>query len=263
MNITVGKWLITKFNHRLNAEDNFMAETKIRDLWDKVDILAKIATPIVLFGLGTAYNLHQSKIAESQKVADRVTSLVKHLNSENVEERKTALVLLKYEKSKEPDAVPDELLTIALPALIQIARTDKNADVAKSAQSLAKDVVGNTGVDLEENVKSQVDKEQARVYVHIRSEGQRNTAKVILDKLEKKGLNMPGIELVNVGPTSQTEVRYFRKSEEAEASEIANFLRELNVSDAVVKYVPGFESSTALRSRHYEIWFSPDSLRQP
>ncbi len=240
-----------------------MAETRTRDLWDKIDILAKIATPIVLFAMGTAYNLHQSKIAESQKVADRVTSLVKSLSSDKVDERKAALALLKYEQAKDPNAVPEELLSIALPALVHIAKTDSNAEVALAAQKLAKDVVGNTGVDLAADVKSQVDQEQARVYMHIRSENQRNTAKVILDKLDRKGLNMPGIELVNVGPTNQTELRFFRKSEEAEANEITSFLKEMNVPNAVAKYVPGFENSTSLRSRHYEIWFSPDSLRQP
>ncbi len=240
-----------------------MTQTKIRDFWDKVDILAKIATPIVLFGLGTAYNMHQSKIAESQKVADRVTSLVKSLSSDKVDERKAALALLKYIQAKDPNAVPEELLSIALPALVHIAKTDPNAEVAQAAQTLAKDVVGNTGVDLAADVKKQVDKEQAWVYMHIRSEDQRNTAKVILDKLDRKGFNMPGIELVNVGPVNQAELRFFRKVEEAEAKEIAGFLKELNVSDIVTRYVPGFENSIVLRSRHFEIWFGPNSLRQP
>ncbi|MBS1788619.1 MAG: hypothetical protein JST85_12900 [Acidobacteria bacterium] len=240
-----------------------MAETRTRDLWDKIDILAKIMTPVVLFALGTLYNLHQNGITESQKVADRVTSLVKSLSSDKVDERKAALALLKYERSKNPNAVPNELLSIALPALVQIAKTDPNAEVAQAAQKLAKDVVGNTGVDLAADVKNQVDQEQARVYMHIRNENQRNTARVILEKLARKGLNMPGIELVNFGPTDQTELRFFRKSEEAEANEIAGFLKELNITDAVPKYFPGFENSTSLRSRHYEIWFSPTALRQP
>lgn len=238
-----------------------MAETRARDMWEKIDIVAKIMTPVVLFALGTLYNLHQNKLTESQKVADRVTSLVKSLSSDKVDERKAALALLKYERARNPNAVPDELLSIALPALVQIAKTDPNAEIAQAAQKLAKDVVGNTGVDLDADVKSQVDKEQGRIYMHIRNEGQRNTAKVILEKLDKKGFATPGIELVNVGPGAQTEVRFFRKSEETEANEIAAFLKGLNVSDAATAYVPGFENSTALRTRHYEIWFSPNSLR--
>lgn len=240
-----------------------MAETRTRDLWDKIDIMAKIMTPVVLFALGTLYNLHQNKITESQKVADRVTSLVKSLSSDKADERKAALALLKYERARNPNAVPDELLSIALPTLVQIAKTDPNAEIAQAAQKLAKDVVGNTGVDLDADVKSQVDKDQARVYLHIRTENQRNTAKVILEKLDRKGFATPGIELVNLGPGAQSEVRFFRKNEEAEANEIANLLKGMNVSDAVTKYYPGFENSTSLRSRHYEIWFSPNSLRQP
>ena len=238
-----------------------MAETRTRDLWDKVDIVAKIMTPIVLFALGTLYNLHQNRITESQKVADRVTSLVKSLSSDKVDERKAALALLKYERSKNPNQVPDELLSIALPALVQIAKTDPNAEVAQAAQTLAKDVVGNTGVDLAEDVKNQVDKEQARIYMHIRDEDQRSTAKVIQERLARKGFSMPGIERVNNVPATQTEVRFFRQSDEGEAGEIANFLKELNVSNAAAKYFPGYENSTALRSRHFEIWFSPTALR--
>ncbi len=41
-----------------------MAESRTRDLWDKVDIVAKIMTPVVLFALGTLYNLHQNKVTE-------------------------------------------------------------------------------------------------------------------------------------------------------------------------------------------------------
>ena len=240
-----------------------MAETRTRDMWDKIDIVAKIMTPVVLFALGTLYNLHQNKLTESQKVADRVTSLVKSLSSEKADERKVALALLKYERAKNPNAVPDELLSLALPTLVQIAKTDPNAEIAQAAQKLAKDVVGNTGVDLDADVKSQVDKEEAHIYMHIRNEAQRNTAKVILDKLDKKGFATPGIELVNIGPAAQSEVRFFRRSEEAEANEIANFLKGMNVPDAVSSYKPGYENSTSLRSRHFEIWFSPNSLRQP
>ena len=241
-----------------------MAETRTRDLWDKVDILAKIMTPVVLFALGTLYNLHQNKITESQKVADRVTSLVTSLSSDKVDERKAALALLKYERSKNPNQVPDELLAIALPALVQIAKTDPNPEVAQSAQILAKDVVGNTGVDLDADVKSQVDKEEARIYMHIRNESQRNSAKVILDKLDKKGFATPGIELVNFGPANQSEVRFFRRSEEAEANEIAGFLKGMNISDTITTmYFPGFEDSKSLRHQHFEIWFSPTALRQP
>ena len=240
-----------------------MAESRTRDLWDKVDIVAKIMTPVVLFALGTLYNLHQNKVTESQKVADRVTSLVKSLSSDKTDERKAALALLKYERARNPNAVPDELLSIALPALVQIAKSDPNAEVAQAAQNLAKDVVGNTGVDLAADVKSQVDKEQARVYTHIRNESQRNTAEIIRGRLDKKGYNTPGIEVVNIGPSTQPEVRFFRKSEEKEANEIAAFLKELNVTDVTTKYVSGYEDSTQLRSRHFEIWFSPNSLRQP
>lgn len=73
-----------------------------RDGWAKMDILAKILTPVVIFGLGTWYNVNQNRATESQKVSDRIVSLVKSLSSDRVQERKAALALLQHEKAKPP-----------------------------------------------------------------------------------------------------------------------------------------------------------------
>ena len=52
------------------------------------------------------------------------------------QERKAALALIQYEKSKHPSEVPDELISIALPALIEIARNDPNPEVAQEANQM-------------------------------------------------------------------------------------------------------------------------------
>src|SRR5205085_11110050 len=111
-----------------------------RDRCAIFDILAKILTPVIIFALVTWYNLNQNKVAEAQKVSDRIVTLVKSLSSDKVQERKAALALIQYEKSKHPSEVPDELISIALPALIEIARNDPNPEVAQEANQIAKDV---------------------------------------------------------------------------------------------------------------------------
>jgi len=240
-----------------------MAETRTRDKWAKIDILAKIMTPVVLFAMGTLYNMHQNRIAEAQKVADRVTSLVKSLSSDKVEEQKAALALLKYEKSKNSAAMPDEFLNNVLPALMQIAKTHKNAEVAQAAQQLARDVVSNGDPGLVTAIHQQAGSEQPRVFIHIRDEGQRSDARRIGSWLEDRGHIVPDFEKANLGPTDATEVRYFRKAEEQEANEIASLLKTWSVPDARAVYFPGFETSKLARTRTFEVWFTPNSLRQP
>lgn len=239
-----------------------MAETRTRDLWDKIDILAKIMTPVVLFTFGTLYNMHQTKINEAQKASDRVASLVKSLSSPNIEERKTALALLNYEKSKHPGAVPDDLLTNILPALVQLAKSEKDADVAKTAEKLAKDVVANVEPGLVTAVQNQVADDPGRIFMHILDEGQRSDARRIAGQLEDKGYHVPVSEKVTAVP-ALTEVRFFHSEEVKEATDLAATLQGLGVAEAKVSDHSGSKNASRVRKRTFEVWFSSKSLRQP
>ena len=236
-----------------------MAES--RDGWAKIDIIAKGLTPIMLFLLGTMYSYYQSKVAEAQKTADRVATLVKSLNSDKADEKLTAILLLKREKQRYPEEVPDELLATVVPTLVNIAKNDRNAEISKQAQQLVVEVTAKTDSAFSESVKKQVENIQARVYIHIQDENQRSDAKQIENKLGEKGLIVPGIERVNKGPTT-TELRYFRKSEETEVNEIVKLLQQLSITDAKAQYIAGYEDSSSIRPRHYELWFSLNSLNR-
>lgn len=94
-----------------------------------------------------------------------------------------------------------------------------------------------------------------RVYFHIKREAQRSQAHRAAAALSAKGdIEVPGIQKLDVGPSS-TELRFFRRSEEAEAVKIGNNLKALGI-EATVRYVPGFEDSKSIRPRHYELWVS-------
>lgn len=99
-----------------------------------------------------------------------------------------------------------------------------------------------------------------RIYIHIRANKQKERAKQIAEKLREEGYVVPGIEiLVEKGP-SNTQVRYFRKTEENEATEITNVIKDLGVNDVEKQYTTGYETSPVVRSRQYEIWFGHNSL---
>lgn len=99
-----------------------------------------------------------------------------------------------------------------------------------------------------------------RIYIHIRSESQKRKTRQIAENLKEKGYDVPGIEImVDKGPRN-TQVRYFRNSEENEAAEFVDILKELGVKDVKIQYIKGYEISPVVRRRNYEIWFGHSSL---
>jgi hypothetical protein len=53
-----------------------------------------------------------------------------------------------------------------------------------------------------------------------------------------------------------TEVRYYRRSDAKEAAQIGEALSGVK---AQPKYLVGFENSTAVRPRHFEVWIAVPS----
>jgi hypothetical protein len=99
-----------------------------------------------------------------------------------------------------------------------------------------------------------------RIYIQIQDAQQRTRAEQIEKALEAQKFIVPGIERLKTGPRTGAEVRYFRTEEKDEADRIVNVLQDLQVQGAQAKYIPGYEGSTKIRPKHYEIWFAPDAL---
>ncbi|WP_306552848.1 hypothetical protein [Acidovorax sp.] len=98
---------------------------------------------------------------------------------------------------------------------------------------------------------------QARVYIHVGTNTQRSHAEETATTLRADSVVVPGIELRPNSP-KRNELRYFRASEKAEAEGLAAAIRA-TWPDTEAKYVPGYESSTAMRPRHYELWIAATS----
>ena len=99
-----------------------------------------------------------------------------------------------------------------------------------------------------------------RIYLHVRDEQQRPAAKEVAARLRQSGFLIPGIE--NVGPDrspQRTELRRFRRTDQDERDVQAalSALREAGIA-AEVKLIQGYENSTRIRQRHYELWFGKD-----
>ena len=98
-----------------------------------------------------------------------------------------------------------------------------------------------------------------RVYFHIRNESQRAKAVKIASEIAlHSDVGVPGVQRVDRGPLV-SELRYFRRSEEQEARQISEALASLGLK-LETKYISGYELSTSIRPRHYELWFSEEDL---
>ncbi len=96
-----------------------------------------------------------------------------------------------------------------------------------------------------------------RVYVHIRDENQRDSAKKVSAALKETGEFLtPGTERVTVGPTV-AEVRYFRKVDEEIAKKVLAIVQQQGLANSRIRYIPGYEESTAMRKKHLEVWYPP------
>jgi len=98
----------------------------------------------------------------------------------------------------------------------------------------------------------------ARVYIHIAKEEQRGNAGTVAELLRASAVVVPGIEL-QVNSPQDSELRYFRQVDKAEAEGLASTVQTVwpNVS---ARYIPGYETSTGIRPRHYELWIAAGSI---
>jgi hypothetical protein len=99
------------------------------------------------------------------------------------------------------------------------------------------------------------------IYIQIRPTQPLEKAREIQQELIGKGFAVPDIEPLDVGPTTNTEVRYFRESEKDGADAIVSILQRLDVKNVSAKYIPGYTKSIKVKSKQYEIWFAANSFQ--
>ena len=72
------------------------------------------------------------------------------------------------------------------------------------------------------------------------------------------------MSLFNRKKVSGGEVRYFQKSEETKktADDIVRILQEsFDVNNVRPVFISGYENSTKVKPKQYEIWFAADALK--
>jgi hypothetical protein len=225
-----------------------------RDGWSKAEVifsaLGALVMPVALLVIGGWITTQQEAAAEATRQAERLTSFLGPLASDNPRERRLAIEVAGFLAQK--GQLPLELV----PALVSIVQNDADSQTAQAAsQALAQ--VEATNPQLRPQIQTDLNALQARVYFHITNESQRAAAQRAASQLATgQDLTVPGIERAQ-GP-NQSELRFFKKADRAEADRLAEMLKRLGVA-AVVRDLSGrYDTSDKIRPRHFELWLGPD-----
>jgi hypothetical protein len=231
-------------------------DDKPRDLWSKLEVVAKavgaIVVPIVVLLIGQGFNDNQRRLNDEQLViqrqaevnrlneqaaadvarqqADRLTLLLSHLGSSDERQRLLAIKVAEhYAASKQ---LPEEIV----PVLIGIAQTGKPQEAAAAVATLQA--------------------LPAIVHIHIQTEEQRAVARGLQTALEGRGVTVPSIQRVGKGP-ARAELRFFRADDRAEAEVLVGFFREAGLEVTLRDLTREYSTRRAELARHFEVWFGP------
>lgn len=109
-----------------------------------------------------------------------------------------------------------------------------------------------------------------RIYIHVQSEEQKEAAGILKDFLRAQRYNgrrllVPGLENVGKRNLPVSQLRYFHEThdEAVLAAHIAATLREKACIEVTPQFFKGYETSNAIRARHFELWLLPDALATP
>jgi hypothetical protein len=98
----------------------------------------------------------------------------------------------------------------------------------------------------------------ARIYVQIGDENQRKRATEVVERLQKKGYIVPGIE--NVGKArlpNSSQVRYYA-TDTVTREDIKDIVETLGSMGIEIEVPKNPLNSSGVRPRHYELWFGRD-----
>ena len=107
------------------------------------------------------------------------------------------------------------------------------------------------------------DKLPIRIYMQITGADQRGTAEDIKKKLATQGILVPNIQIVR-SSSENNVLKYFKKeeSDNNNVNRIINLLKSYGM-DVRAAYVKGYEDSTQIRPKHYELLFKAPARTEP
>lgn len=178
------------------------------------DGASKLLLPLVIAGLGAAFSYFQHKADVEQRNADRVTSFIKHLASDNIKEKQVALQVMNVLIDKQQ--LPKELELVFF-----ISAVDSDTTISQLSQAAITKLT-RTDSPLEESFVQEFErnpelakKVEARIFIQLSkksSKSQQILVKRVAMDLEKNGYSFPDVEMIDREKApSGNELRYYRE----------------------------------------------------
>ena len=193
----------------------------------------------------TENNVIKEKEDTTNSPYKELTKILINLSGSSTIQRDSAIKDLK--KMIEEGKVPKEYESSLIQLVAKI--DDQKADELRNA-------VINANI----NPPKLSEKKEPRIYIQITDENQRGSVQNYKKLLQSNNYKVPDIENVGNIKLSNTQLRYFRRSDEPLAQKVAKLLMKDGIKNIQVQYISGYESSTAMRPQHLELWFANDAF---
>jgi len=144
---------------------------------------------------------------------------------------------------------------------------DKEAQLQRAASQIAAVSSALGSIDATQS-RAAVEKEVARdpeaakllprIYLQITNRDDRAWAMEMGKVLQNAGFLVLGVEYVSkASPVPQTEVRFYKKGDEAVAERIVTLLRQAGIATLPPIHLKNLEDNPKFRSNQFEVWFGP------
>ncbi|HKJ42919.1 MAG TPA: hypothetical protein VKA27_12555, partial [Sunxiuqinia sp.] len=185
---------------------------------------------------------------EQQRNADRITTLISSLSSQNEQEREMTVEFCNY--LVDQGQFPNELLPI-FKNLINSA----NRDVSEGAtQVLQKIAEKNPDSKVTNDIKQTIAERNPIVYIQYTTEDLKGKANAIRNRLNENNYNAPATELVKA-KVSGNQIRYFKAGDTEIPNQIKQMLDASFETDfKLVDLSQRYQGKT--RDKMYEIWLA-------
>ncbi len=261
---------------------------KPRDKWERAQIIGQLLLPIVIAFAGIII-ARQDKINQEENLqADRVTTMLEHLGSEQKIERDLArkvVVHLANSGKIPPEIVPalvetnaeqvekktDDEIQSSTDSLATVATQSENSETKVEAKGSLVNLTTTTNrrvalastTSLNKIDATSANALPARVYLQVQKDASRELATILQARLKDASLLAPGVEGVNQVP-DKTEIRYFKggSNTDADLAAITNVLTALGIKDAKLVDLSARYPNSPARPRHYEIWLGNNTNHQ-
>jgi hypothetical protein len=252
---------------------------KGKDLWDKLNVLGKLTSAILLAAITILLKYGIDDITVSLEKGQLVQKLLDDLTTQNQNVRQDiALIALNHSIGKHDPLLvleiaeqvfksrgkSDDLTNDAAFSIIQQLNPTKAKQIALS---IAKDEQSNLRSDANTSPESTkrvstdaqfVAKVFPRiVYIQFKHENSRETAKDIQKFLQQKDISAPGVERVD--EKFPNSIRYFHQEDIQFAKEINRILKDFfksNSQNIVFKLDNLSQSKFKVPTGHIEIWMN-------